>query len=427
MQAGHLQEKSGRWYCVISYYADGKPKSKWFFTGLKVKGNKKKAEEKLLIARLLFDPDDPDKDLQIKENIELVNSDLIRVFQQSIMRPIEPGGGSNVLTDYEVQEDYYMTDLCREWLEYSHPPRVSENTYAGYKSPIKNHLEPYFMSNPCLVRDVSVKYVQRYFNELYKKGLSNKTVANHRGILSGMFRYAISIHELSENPLTHIPPPEKTQPVENYFSAEELGRLLEIVRETDFAFPIYMAAVYGLRRGEVCGLKWSAIDFKNQIFTIRHTLHEVADPDEHHMIVFGKDKTKGKRIRSYPLLREITDILLDMKAKQEAANLYSDDGYVYLDDNGKPVRPNYLTDTFPRILKENNFKHIRYHDLRHSCASILLSDKNRSVSLRDIQAWLGHSNIQSTMRYAHITDVQTKAYTANLMTNIVFAKADQDA
>ena len=116
-----------------------------------------------------------------------------------------------------------------------------------------------------------------------------------------------------------------------------------------------------------------------------------------------------------------------MKAKQEAANLYSDDGYVYLDDNGKPVRPNYLTDTFPRILKENNFKHIRYHDLRHSCASILLSDKNRSVSLRDIQAWLGHSNIQSTMRYAHITDVQTKAYTANLMTNIVFAKADQDA
>ena len=69
----------------------------------------------------------------------------------------------------EAESKYYLTDLCKEWLEYSHPPRVSENTYAGYKSPIKNHLEPYFRNNPCLVKNLSVKYVQRYFNGLYQK------------------------------------------------------------------------------------------------------------------------------------------------------------------------------------------------------------------------------------------------------------------
>lgn len=433
MQAGHLQEKSGRWYCVISYYIDGKPKSKWISTGLKVKGNKKRAEEKLFLARLLFDPLEPDRDLKIKESSNAVTPEVISVLQQNLIMHAETDQPYDDQNTYncsvqaeEAESKYYLTDLCKEWLEYSHPPRVSENTYAGYKSPIKNHLEPYFRNNPCLVKNLSVKYVQRYFNGLYQKGLSKKTIANHRGILSGMFRYAISIRELQENPLVHIPPPEKTQPVENYFSADELATLLRNVKDTDFSYPVYMAAVYGLRRGEVCGLKWSAIDFKNQTFSIRHTLHEVSDPDEPHIIVFGKDETKSKKVRSYPLLDEIAEMLLDIREKQKASNLHNEDGYVYLNKKGKPVRPNYITEHFPQVLNEFHLKHIRYHDLRHSCASILLSDKKRSVSLRDIQSWLGHSNIQSTMRYAHIKDVTTKAHTAELMNNIAFCKAEKN-
>ena len=165
---------------------------------------------------------------------------------------------------------------------------------------------------------------------------------------------------------------------------------------------------------------------KNQTFSIRHTLHEVSDPDEPHIIVFGKDETKSKKVRSYPLLDEIAEMLLDIREKQKASNLYNEDGYVYLNKKGKPVRPNYITEHFPQVLNEFHLKHIRYHDLRHSCASILLSDKKRSVSLRDIQSWLGHSNIQSTMRYAHIKDVTTKAHTAELMNNIAFCKAEKN-
>lgn len=72
------------------------------------------------------------------------------------------------------------------------------------------------------------------------------------------------------------------------------------------------------------------------------------------------------------------------------------------------------------LLKKNDLRHIRFHDLRHSCASVLLSDHNRSVSLKDIQVWLGHNNIQSTMRYVHIADMKTKVHTAKLMSEIMF-------
>lgn len=408
MVSGHLQQKAGYYYCVLSYTYDGKARSKWISTGLKAKGNKKRAEEMLIKARILFNVEDPDNVPDIKKG---ASNDEIRTV-------LEAGTADN------YTDNYYLTDLCDEWLKYCHPPRLSESTYRGYSSSVKNHIRPYFTEQKCLVKDVNSKYIQRYFNLLYEKNLSNKTIMNQRGVLSSMFKYAISIDELSENPMNNIEPPPKTQPVENYFTASELARLLDCVKDSDFKYPVYMAAIYGLRRSEVCGLKWSAVDFENQKFTIRHTLHEIIG-DDRHIKILGKDETKNKKIKSFPLIHEVELMLLDMKAYQETLKIYDPSGYVYIKDDGEPVRPNYITEHFAILLNKHDFRHIRFHDLRHSCASVLLSDSNRSVSLKDIQAWLGHNDIQSTMRYAHISDLKTKQHTANLMSEIIFSK-EQD-
>lgn len=410
MVAGHLQEKAGYWYCVITYKSksEGKPKSKWMSTGLKSKGNKKRAEERLLFARLMFDPENPEREINLKE-APAQQSLKGAFFQMEV-------------DDYRDTDDkgkYKMDDLVDDWLE-SVRAKVAKSTFAGYRHPVRNHLKPYFSAHPCRVKDLSEEYLYDYFELLYEKGLSYKTISNHRGIISGMIRHARKLKYLSWNPLELIDPPPKTQPVENYFSADDLTVLLDTVRDTKLEYPVLISMLYGLRRSEVCGLKWNAVDFKNHIFTIRHTIEEVQN-DFGHMEISGKDQNKNKRIKSYPLLTEMEDLLLRMKDHQESLGIYnSKNGYVYIDDAGKLIRPGYITERFRLHLAEQGFRHIRFHDLRHSCASALLADRDSAVGLKDIQSWLGHSDLQSTMRYAHIIEGKTKMHTAESINNLIF-------
>ena len=169
---------------------------------------------------------------------------------------------------------------------------------------------------------------------------------------------------------------------------------------------IILTAYYGLRRSEVLGLKWSAIDFKEKTLCIRHTVCKtVLDGQQ---IVVQKDTTKNKAsIRTLPLIPEIEELLLETKKKQEACRKkakgsYCKDylDYVCVDSLGVLLKPDYLTQHFEIIIKKNNLKKIRYHDLRHSCASLLLAN---GVSLKEIQDWLGHSDYSTTANiYSHL-------------------------
>ena len=410
MVAGHLQEKSGYWYCVITYKSNGRPKSKWMATGLKAKGNKKRAEEKLLLARILFDPAKPDQEMNLK------SEPAQNVLKNMVLET------PAIETDNDCNADkagYWMDQLIADWLE-SVRNKVEKSTFAGYRHPVKNYLKPYFEDHPCLVKDLSEEYLYDYFELLYEKGLSYKTISNHRGIISGMIRHARQLKYLKYNPLELIDPPPKSQPVENYFSAAELSDLLATVRDTELEYPVMISILYGLRRSEVCGLKWDAVDFKNHIFTIRHTIEEVNN-DYGHMEISGKDENKNKRIKSYPLLPQMEELLIRMKERQKDQGFYKSNGYVYLDEEkGVLVSPGYITSHFRSHLEKHGFKHIRFHDLRHSCASALLADRESAVGLKDIQSWLGHSDLKSTMRYAHIVEVKTKMHTAESINSLIF-------
>lgn len=125
-------------------------------------------------------------------------------------------------------------------------------------------------------------------------------------------------------------------------------------------------------------------------------------------IVVQKDTTKNKAsIRTLPLIPEIEELLLETKKKQEscrkkAKSSYCKDylDYVCVDSLGVLLKPDYLTQHFEIIIKKNSLKKIRYHDLRHSCASLLLAN---GVSLKEIQDWLGHSDYSTTANiYSHL-------------------------
>ena len=178
--------------------------------------------------------------------------------------------------------------------------------------------------------------------------------------------------------------------------------------------PIYYLTLnYGLRRSEVMGLKWDAIDFDNNMLSIKHT---VVQNDT----IVRKDKTKNHSSkRSYPLMDDIKGILLGLKSEQDNnrehfGSKYIQSDYVFTKPDGTLIRPDYVSQKLRKILKQHNLPYIRFHDMRHSCATLLLS---LGFSMKEIQEWLGHANLQTTANiYAHV-DLKQKVNMINTVSN----------
>ena len=166
------------------------------------------------------------------------------------------------------------------------------------------------------------------------------------------------------------------------------------------------------------GLQWDSIDFESGTLTIRHTVSKVTKPVE-------KDKTKNaSSYRSFPLLPEARAIFLQALSDQRTnrrlfGKAYQENPYVFKWPDGRPFPPDYITHHFARLLQKNGLPRIRFHELRHSCASILLSN---GFTLKDVQEWLGHSDIKMTANvYGHL-DMARKQSIAQEMSSLLSGK-----
>ncbi len=192
------------------------------------------------------------------------------------------------------------------------------------------------------------------------------------------------------------------------YNMQELNKLLKIIKNDVIEIPVLLAAYYGLRRSEAVGLKWSAIDFENDCIYINHTVVQVSSCANN--LVEGKlvakDRTKSIHSnRKLPLYKEVKDVLLEKK-RQIALNRqllqkgYNEHylEYVCVKDDGDIIKPNHITHRFLKIIRRNNLKEIRFHDLRHTLATELNAN---GVDLKAIGEFLGHGNLSTTKRYAH--------------------------
>ena len=205
------------------------------------------------------------------------------------------------------------------------------------------------------------------------------------------------------------------------YKAEELEQLFTAIQGDPAEFGVIMAAFYGLRRSEIVGLKWDAIDFENKTISIQHTV--VSTKVNGVVTDIARDRTKTKSsCRTLPLIPACEQMLKKMQ-KEQALNRkvcgkdYCTDylDYIYVDPMGKRIRPDFLSQHFPDFLVAHQMKRIRFHDLRHSCASLLYAN---GVSLKEIQEWLGHSDISTTSNiYTHL-DFSSKVSSANAIVNI---------
>ena len=364
---GSLQEKRGIYQCVLNFKdKEGKRRQKWISTGLPIKGNKRKAIE--MLNRLL---------LEYESNMQNTNCN-----------------------------DVLFVEYLKNWLK-NKKNKVEITTWEGYYNTVVNHFIPYFKPLNLMIREIKPKHIVDYYDYKFSPekggGLSLGTIKKHSAVLRNILNQAYLEEIIDRNPSLKVPLPKKDneEPKGKFLTSKQANDLLKIFRGHPLQPIIYMTLYYGLRRGEVLGLKWSAIDFENNTIKINHTVTQT-------LTLVAKDKTKtATSKREYYLLPEIKELLLNLRTEQRKnqklfGNEYKMNDYIFTWEDGRPYRPDYVSKAFHKVLTKNNFPEMRFHDLRHSCASILYDKK---WELKDIQTWLGHADIQTTANiYTHISN-----------------------
>ncbi len=384
-----LQEKNGIYQAVLNYKDDnGKRKQKWKSTGLKVKGNKKLATAKANEFRMELE-----QELELKK----LNNSKSKIFQ-----------------------DISFVDFMKNWLKII-KPTIELNTYESYEQMINYRITNYFTTHKITLTELEPIHIQDFYSYMLNEGLSGNTVVHYHAVIHKALDYAFKMNMVLSNVADKVQRPKIEQFIGKFYNENELNTLFEISKGDPLELVIFITAFYGLRRSEVLGLKWNAIDFENNTITIKHTVVRTTVNGKTQLLT--KDRTKNKTsYRTLPLIPEIVEILKKFKQIQDnnktvCRKSYNSEyeEYLCVDNIGNLLKPDFITKHFKRLLKNNNLRIIRFHDLRHSCASLLLA---RGISLKEIQEWLGHSNFNTTANiYAHL-DTQVKQNSANALSSI---------
>lgn len=385
-----LHEKNGKYHAVINYKDDtGKRKQKWKSTHLPVKGNKKLAMQKAEEMRKEFE-----------QELELKNKNN---------------------ENNKVIKDILFIDYMKNWLKII-KPTIELNTYGSYEQMTNYRINNYFSTHKIRLNELQPMHIQDFYSSMLDDGLSSNTVIHYHAIIRKALDYAFKMNMIPSNPADKVQRPKVEQFIGSFYNENELNTLFEKSKGDPLELVIFLTAFYGLRRSEIAGLKWNAIDFEKNTITIKHTIVQVNVKGERQIL--GKDRTKNKTsYRTLPLVPEVTEVLKRFKQIQEnnkklckkSYNLKYEE-YICVDSLGDIIKPDFITKHFKRLLKSNNLRVIRFHDLRHSCASLLLA---RGIQLKEIQEWLGHSNFNTTANiYAHL-DTKVKQKSADVLSNIL--------
>lgn len=288
----------------------------------------------------------------------------------------------------------HSTDFFTNWLEFQ-KNFVQLSTYEALTVYFNKHIIPYFDKYD--LEDITPLLVQQYITHKLKDGrqdgkkggLSLVSVRKHFSLLKQALNQAVIYGYILANPCDPVRIPRKRNSTTKrtvLLTADEAQAVINAFNGHPLRVAVILALYYGLRRSEVLGLKWSAVDFAQNTLTINHTVVK-------NLTIEAKDSTKSEASeRRYSLPPDIKKLLQEeyKRSNSEYINAWND---------GRIFRPDYVTRGFQRVLKAHGLPTMRFHDLRHSTASILF---DRGWSLEDVKNWLGHSDIETTSNiYLH--------------------------
>ena len=419
---GYVKEVNGIWHIVITYYnKEGKRKFASMSTKLKIRGNKKNATRMMEEIIELFEIPKNGQKINLKDYL---NKDLIERKETLTKLKSKKNSPVQNLEDIpRIHAGMLFSDFLFFWLKAARNS-IEENTYCTYYMTIKSRIAPYFEKRNIKLNELSTIDLQQFYTYAQEvEKISSCTILKRHNNINQALKYAMSLGLIKSNSADYVIKPKKIKYTgAAAYSQEELTQLFKVFKGDPLELAVYIASYYGLRREEIIGIKWKNIDFENHTLTIRSVV--VNTNIDGKLDELEKDRTKNKSSeRTFPLVQLLEDLLLKMKQDQKrnkkiAGNCYNPNyiDYIYVDKMGNRIKPRYIAQHFAQMFKKHQMRHIRFHDLRHTCATIMLT---KGENLVKVQKWLGHSSISTTANiYSHL-DFQSKVESAQNLLDIM--------
>lgn len=365
-----LRDRNGIYHVVVYWInpITKEQESKSKSTGLRLKGNKKKAEE-------------------IGENfLQEVKEKINNVYQKD---------------ETEKKEKIKFLDFLEQSIT-NNKNSIEYTTYKSYRDQQKI-IERFFSVKNLDLENVTVADILDFYNYLSNvRKNTNNTVIHYHALLRKTFTEAYIRKLIKENIMLEIPRPKKEKYISEVFNLKEINIFLNHIKGHRFELEMNLALFYGFRRSELLGLRFSVIDFDNNTILVNT---KITSSEKEKLVPKQKMKNDSS-YRIMPLLDSIKKLIIQRmerikKDKHFFKSIYTKkwEGFVCVGENGELIKPDRVTRTFRKLINECGLKKIRLHDLRHSCATLLYE---QDIQLKDIQMWLGHSDIQTTANiYSH--------------------------
>lgn len=373
-----IQIKSEKYYVVLSWKTGNKRKQKWINTDIPSTGNnKRKAEQKRV--------------------------ELLKQWENTV---VEDG-----------YEDIMFSDFLRLWLE-ERKFSIKESTYCNYKSVVEGVICAYFDRLQIKIIDLKPSHIQQFYTQkMNEDGVSANTVLHYHAYIHSALSCAVNKDLLKTNPSSRVELPKRTKHIADFYTPDEMETLLRASMGTSMETVVLLAAWFGLRRGEIIGMKWSCIDFNNATLTVRGTMTRTKT------MSFEESAKTSSSIRTFPMTGYVVTYLKHLKDKQERNKSrlgakYHDEWkeFVCVHEDGRIISLDYVSRHFPMLCKEYGLRQINLHSLRHSNISLLIS---AGAHMKEIQEWAGHSNYTTTANiYAHLQS-QSKVKLSNSVQNVL--------
>lgn len=372
--SGSLQQKNGVYYAVIRVpTVDGKAKQIWKSTKIPIIGKTKRETD---------------------SNFKKANK-----FLQALI----------LENENKLHSDKSFLEWCEDWLD-DREEKANQHekgnrliTVEAYKGYYNKHIKPYFEPKRLRISDVTPSMLKSYIKQKKNDGLSNNSIIKHFCVLRGVFSEAYRLDVIPYNPCDKVKMPTKQEHEGHAYDAD-LSKQLRHAIENDPLKPCIMLALYsGLRRSECLGLRWSDIDFDANEIHVQNTVVRVNTLVE---LEAAKSKSSNRYLE---IPADLRSYLISLKEKQEQNKAACGDSYA--DTNGEVVHvcvwpdgrmfsPDYVSGHFRLILKKAGLPKITFHELRHTCGSLLY---NAGANAKQVQNYLGHSNVSTTLNiYTHL-------------------------
>ena len=323
-------------------------------------------------------------------------------------------------------------DFFHIWKEKYGSKELAPKTYSRYLGMLKTRILPYLGSfaldkikptdlmnlYDMLENDTQIKRISKNNGQRTLKPLSPKTILEHHRLLSAMFQRAVYWQLLVNNPARRVQPPKTRKPKRKYYDDEQCKVLLENLetQEIKYRVAIIITIFTGVRLGELMGLEWSDIDFRNGIISINKASQYLSEKG-----VFTKDPKTESSIREVAIPSFVLSLLEEYKLwyedqKSFYGELWHESNRLFVQADGKPMHPNTISKWFVKFVEKIGLPVINFHGLRHTNATLLLS---QNIDVAVVAARLGHAQITTTLNFYVHPVISHNKVAGNVLENLL--------